>query len=95
MTYEEAKAYFEMRLIDTHNMYKSRQREAFKVALECIEAQIPHPVSGDLNLWTCPNCGNEYEWTPARPRYCDNCGQAFDLSGVPKWEEQWGDENDI
>lgn len=93
MTHEEAKAYFEMRLIDTHSQNKTRQREAFKVALECIEAQIPHPVDGDAYLWSCPTCGNEYEMTEDRPYFCFECGQAFDFSDIPDWEDiDWGDE---
>ena len=89
MTYEEAKAYFEMRLIDN----RTRQREAFRIALECIESQLPHPVNGDAYCWSCPTCGNEYEMTEERPKHCDECGQAFDFSDIPDWDDiDWGDD---
>lgn len=55
---------------------------------DALEKQIPQKVNGDINLWTCPTCGNEYEWTPERPKYCEECGQALDLSGIPEWDDQ-------
>lgn len=95
MNYEEAKAYFEMRLTDSHSKGRTRQREAFKIAIEAITARIPWTVNGDYNCFSCPDCGQEYECTPLRPKCCDNCGQAFDLSNIPDWEEiDWSMEEE-
>lgn len=62
---------------------------------DIIAKAIQEPVNGDYNCFSCPNCGQEYECTPLRPKCCDNCGQAFDLSNIPDWEEiDWSMEEE-
>lgn len=56
MTYEEAVAYFKMRLADNHSNNKTKQKNAFEIAIECIEKQIPKPKKEpDLNN-KCGTC---------------------------------------
>lgn len=58
--------------------------EAFSVAIEALEKQIPKKVTLDRQ---CPTCGadayaNSYD--DIKYNFCDNCGQRLD----------WGDDHD-
>lgn len=61
--------------------------EDLVLVIECMGKQIARKPYGDANCFACPSCGREYECTPLRPKHCDNCGQAFDLSDIPDWED--------
>ena len=63
-----------------------QQKEAFSVAINVLEKQIPKKVVEDKNIYLCPNCGANVEtdcgddMLDYRLNYCDNCGQKLDWS---------------
>lgn len=62
--------------------------EAFRVAVEAIEKQIPKKPNlwGDgyfdgepvFDMWDCPRCGSTYEVDGEEHDYCPHCGQHID-----------------
>jgi len=98
MTNEEAKAYFEMRLKDKYKYAKgyTTQREAFEMAVEALQKQIPKkPIVAEMEWLSqpveckCPACGEyvcKYDaWARAtlREHHC-KCGQAIDWEGCTR-----------
>lgn len=61
---------------------------AFKVALECIQKQIPLRPVAKKAWYRCPVCNRQLRYTDPTKRYykikpydwCLNCGQRFDWS---------------
>ena len=63
-----------------------------RTALNALDKQIPvkPDLEGDgyyngelvYDTGICPTCGQDYEIEYHTPKYCENCGQALDWSGV-------------
>lgn len=56
MTYKEAREYFEMRLADSHSKNRTKQRQAFEMAISAIDMILSNDVEKVL-----PN-GENYIW---------------------------------
>lgn len=59
------------------------QKEAFQMAINALEKQIPKKPIFYAHDYYCSVCNslvgnNEFEWK--RLKYCDNCGQKLDWS---------------
>ena len=61
---------------------------AYEMAIQALEKQIPKKVVMERNIYICPNCGENAEtdcgddMLDYRLNYCDNCGQKLDWSDI-------------
>lgn len=74
-----------------HKNSLSERKEALHLAIQALEKQIPKipDVWGDCydedgnmiyDMYTCPNCGENYEIDYDHYEYCPKCGQHMDKS---------------
>lgn len=91
MTAQEALAWFKEELKDGKCSDNCRQCNAYEVAIEALEEQIPQKpdFEGDgydengyliYDTWICPCCEERYEVDYEEYKHCPNCGQAIDWS---------------
>ena len=92
MTAQEALAWFKEELKDGKCSDNCRQCNAYEVAIEALEKQIPKKPykrkEHKQNDYYCTVCrrylGDEMELKYAclQPEYCQHCGQALDWSDI-------------
>ena len=76
---------------DSMYAYSQKYNEALNIALSALRKQVPMKPktrSSRKEGWTfyiCPGCGYVYG-EGVLGRYCENCGQAIDLSEYEKNE---------
>lgn len=79
MTLEEAIGIVKCAIGEVEWNYPLDYAEAFEVAIEALEKQIPKKVTKSA----CPSCNRIFLFRHGEKRkgdYCDNCGQALDWS---------------
>lgn len=88
MTYEDVK-----KIRETEDFKDNQLRELQRLITEAVEKQIAkYPdIYGDgcddkgeliYDMWSCPNCGAEYEIDSDIYDYCPKCGQHINRSNI-------------
>ena len=85
MTAEEALKIIKIAIADIEWNYPLDYAEAFEVAIEALEKQIPKKPLEQINeydatMGNCPCCGDIVFDYPEDVKVCSNCGQALDWS---------------
>lgn len=86
MNYEEAIKTIKIAKADVEWNYPMDYQEAFDIAIDCIDKQIPKkPIEKDEGWirWFCPTCNSQVGAVMERKyHFCDECGQAIDWKEV-------------
>jgi len=61
--------------------HQEQFKEAYRVAIQALEKQIPKKSINTYDAYKCPKCENEIiSLLSVNINYCYNCGQALDWS---------------
>lgn len=85
MEYKDVIKTIEVAKAEVEWNYPLDYQEAFDVAVECIEKQIPKKPKMPhkyIREWECQRCKSYFAQLNDRPRYCCECGQRIDWGEV-------------
>lgn len=90
MTLEEAIGIVKCAIGEVEWNYPLDYAEAFEVAIEALEKQIPKKPIGEGYYYLCPCCRDDlgvsdddiFIYELSMPKYCSNCGCVLDWTEV-------------
>lgn len=83
MTFERAFELLNPDTIDDMEYTENEAKEAMRIGMKAVEKQIPKKPKRENGNWNCPICGySAIRISGQQKKYCGECGQALDWSGL-------------